>query len=102
MKILTFSTLFPNAVKPGHGIFVETRLRHLLASGQVEARVVAPVPWFPLHYTESRAVPRSEARNGIQVQHPRYPTLPKIGMNIAPALLAAGARASVARLLDEG
>ena len=27
MKILTFSTLFPNAQKPGHGIFVETRLR---------------------------------------------------------------------------
>ncbi|UUZ56825.1 hypothetical protein LP419_18565 [Massilia sp. H-1] len=38
MKILTFSTLFPNAEKPGHGIFVETRLRHLVASGQVEAR----------------------------------------------------------------
>ena len=33
MKILTFSTLFPNSEKPGHGIFVETRLRHLVASG---------------------------------------------------------------------
>ena len=31
MKILTFSTLFPNSAKPGHGIFVETRLRHLVA-----------------------------------------------------------------------
>jgi teichuronic acid biosynthesis glycosyltransferase TuaC len=102
MKILTFSTLFPNSIRPGHGIFVETRLRHLLASGQVEARVVAPVPWFPLHYSESRPVPRSETRNGVEVQHPRYLTLPKIGMNIAPGLLAAGARASVARLLDEG
>ncbi len=50
MKILTFSTLFPNAEKPGHGIFVETRLRHLAASGQVQAKVVAPVPWFPLSH----------------------------------------------------
>ena len=44
MKILTFTTLFPNQVKPNQAIFVETRLRHLVASGQVEARVVAPVP----------------------------------------------------------
>ena len=108
MKILTFSTLFPNAEKPGHGIFVETRLRHLVASGQVEARVVAPVPWFPLNhprfgdYAQFAKVARSENRSGIAVQHPRYPVLPKIGMNVAPALLAAGARASVARLLDEG
>ena len=36
LKVLTFSTLFPNSVKPGHGIFVETRLRELLKSGQVE------------------------------------------------------------------
>ena len=108
MKILTFSTLFPNAQKPGHGIFVETRLRHLVASGQVEARVVAPVPWFPLHhprfgnYAEYAKVPLQEQRSGIEVLHPRYPVLPKIGMNLAPSLLAAGARASVARMLDQG
>ena len=108
MNILTFSTLFPNSQKPGHGIFVETRLRHLLASGQVASRVVAPVPWFPLHhprfgaYADYAKVPAREQRNGIDVLHPRYPVLPKIGMNVSPALLAAGARASVARLLDEG
>ena len=108
MKILTFSTLFPNTEKPGHGIFVETRLRHLVASGQVEARVVAPVPWFPLHharfgnYAQFAKVPARETRLGIDVQHPRYMVIPKIGMNLAPSLLAAGARASVGRMLDEG
>ena len=30
MKILTFSTLFPNSEQPSHGIFVETRLKHLM------------------------------------------------------------------------
>lgn len=40
MRILTFSSLFPNLNQPSHGIFVENRLRHLLASGAVEARVV--------------------------------------------------------------
>jgi glycosyltransferase involved in cell wall biosynthesis len=108
MKILTFSTLFPNSAKPGHGIFVETRLRHLVASGRVESRVVAPVPWFPLRHPRFgawatwAAVPRHEQRFGIEVAHPRYPVLPRIGMNVAPALLAAATRGTIGRLLDEG
>jgi teichuronic acid biosynthesis glycosyltransferase TuaC len=108
MKILTFSTLFPNAEKPGHGIFVETRLRHLVASGQVEARVVAPVPWFPSRdprfgqYARFAAVPRRETRFGIEVTHPRYLTIPKVGMSVAPALLAAASKPAIARMLDEG
>jgi hypothetical protein len=58
-------------VRPSHGIFVETRLRHLLASGEVETRVIAPVPWFPFRhnmfgdYAHYAAVPRQEVRNGI-------------------------------------
>jgi glycosyltransferase involved in cell wall biosynthesis len=108
MKILTFSTLFPNSVKPGHGIFVETRLRHLVASGQVESRVVAPVPWFPLRHPRFgtwaawAAAPRREQRFGIEVVHPRYPVLPRVGMNVAPALLAAASRGAIGRLIDEG
>jgi glycosyltransferase involved in cell wall biosynthesis len=33
-------------------------------------------------------VPRLEQRNGVTVEHPRYPVVPKIGMHIAPALMA--------------
>ena len=46
VRILTFSTLYPSAVRPMHGIFVETRLRKLIESGAVNARVVAPCQWF--------------------------------------------------------
>ena len=108
MKILTFSTLFPNAEKPGHGIFVETRLRHLVASGEVESRVVAPIPWFPSthprfgNWARFAKAPRQEVRHGIAVSHPRYPVIPKIGMNLAPALLAQAAKPAIARLIDEG
>lgn len=108
MKILTFSTLFPNAAQPGHGIFVETRLRHLVASGQVESRVVAPVPWFPLSHerfgtwAKMARAPHAEIRHGIEVVHPRYPVLPKVGMNVAPFLLAQAAKPTLARLIDEG
>jgi teichuronic acid biosynthesis glycosyltransferase TuaC len=108
MRILTFSTLFPNTEKPGHGIFVETRLRHLVASGKVESRVVAPVPWFPStherfgNYARLARVPREETRHSIRVQHPRYPVLPKIGMNVAPALLAQSVKPAIGRIIDEG
>ena len=43
LRTLLFSTLFPSSVRPGHGIFVQTRLRELLATGAVDVRVVAPV-----------------------------------------------------------
>lgn len=108
LKVLTFSTLFPSSVRPGHGIFVETRLRELVKSGEVESRVVAPVPWFPSanprwgDYAKFAATPAREQRNGLDVLHPRYLLLPKVGMSTAPLTLALGARAAVRRLIDEG
>ena len=108
LKVLTFSTLFPSSVRPNHGIFVETRLRELLKSGQVESRVVAPVPWFPSsnprwgEYAKFAATPAREQRNGIDVRHPRYLLAPKVGMSSAPLTLALGARSAVQQLIDEG
>ncbi len=108
VRILTFSTLFPSSVRPGHGIFVETRLRELVASGKVESRVIAPVPWFfstnPKfgEYARIARTPLREERNGLDVQHPRYFLPPKVGMNVAPLALATGALPAVRRLLNEG
>ena len=47
LKIVTYTTLFPNCEQPTHGVFVENRLRNLIETGAINARVVAPVPWFP-------------------------------------------------------
>ncbi len=108
LKVLTFSTLFPSSVRPSHGIFVETRLRELMKSGEVESRVVAPVPWFPStsprwgDYARFAATPAREQRNGLDVLHPRYLLLPKVGMTLAPLTLALGARGTVQKLIDEG
>ncbi|AOF85725.1 glycosyl transferase 4-like family protein [Hydrogenophaga sp. RAC07] len=108
MKILLFSSLYPSSTRPIHGIFVETRLRELLKTGQVEAKVVAPVPWFPStsksfgEYAQFAATPRQEQRNGLEVHHPRYLLLPKVGMNLAPYTMALGALATVKRLQREG
>ena len=94
MNILTFTTLFPNAVVPHHGIFVERRLLHLLRHSSVKSTVFAPVPWFPFRnrlfgeYASYAAVPARENRSGMDVYHPRYPLIPKVGMSVAPMLLA--------------
>lgn len=108
MKILTFTTLFPSENRPNHGIFVETRLRELVAHGPVQARVVAPVPWFPFrhprfgNYAKFAQVPADEIRSGIQVSHPRYLLPPKVGMNVAPMLLSQWSKREIARILDQG
>jgi len=107
MKVLTFSTLYPNAARPAHGVFVETRLRQLLASGEIQSSVVAPVPWFPFThpafgaYAAQARAPRAETRNGIDVLHPRFPVLPKIGMTLAPLLLYRAVRPLVERVRRE-
>jgi teichuronic acid biosynthesis glycosyltransferase TuaC len=108
VRTLLFSTLYPSSVRPTHGIFVETRLRKLLEAGGVETRVVAPVPWFPStaprwgDYARMAATPVREHRNGIDVRHPRYLVVPKVGMTVTPLLLALAARPAVQALLDDG
>lgn len=108
MKLLTFSTLFPNAEQPNHGLFVETRLRYLVASGKVQSRVVAPVPWFPSthprfgNYARLARVPAAEERYGVPIVHPRYAALPKLGMYTAPWLMAQAAKPAIARIIDSG
>jgi teichuronic acid biosynthesis glycosyltransferase TuaC len=108
IRALLFSTLYPSSVRPVHGIFVETRLRELLKSGEVETKVIAPVPWFPFkakvfgEYAQFASTPEFEARNGVDVYHPRYFLPPKVGMNVAPYTLARAALPTIRKLIDGG
>jgi teichuronic acid biosynthesis glycosyltransferase TuaC len=108
LRLLTFTTLFPNREQPNHGIFVENRLRHLIANGEVESVVVAPVPYFPAsahgfgEWGKYARIERREERHGLVIHHPRYLVIPRVGMSVSPALLAAGTIGSVRRLLAEG
>lgn len=107
LRLLTFSTLYPNAARPNHGVFVENRLRHLVASGEVASLVVAPIPWFPSasrrfgDWAVNARAPRREQRHGLEVLHPRYPVVPKVGMTLAPWLLYRAMLPVFGRLLTE-
>jgi teichuronic acid biosynthesis glycosyltransferase TuaC len=108
MRTVTFTTLYPNESQPRHGIFIEQRLRHLLETGQVESRVVAPVPWFPFKhdrfgkYSVFARVPLYEERYGIRIWHPRYPLIPKLGESSTPLLMALGAKPVLDAMQAEG
>ncbi len=107
-RLLTFTTLYPSAAQPNHGVFVENRLRHLVATGRVASTVVAPVPWVPAAarhlgaWERYAGAPRRELRHALLVHHPRYPVVPRIGMAAAPWLLADASRRAIARLLEDG
>ena len=108
IKLLTFSSLFPNPVIPQHGVFVENRLRHLIASGEVESKVVAPVPWFPLsasffgEYAKFSQVPSQNIRHDITIEHPRYLVIPKIGMTMTPDAMVRSALPVIQKIIDDG
>ncbi|MGC8470519.1 MAG: glycosyltransferase family 4 protein [Acetobacteraceae bacterium] len=108
LRLLTFTTLYPNRSFPNHGIFVENRLRQLLATHPVTARVLAPVPWFPLAsprfgtWARHARVARQETRHGLAIDHPRYLAIPRLGMSAAPFLLYRAAAGALARMLGQG
>ena len=108
MRILTFSSLYPNRAMPNFGIFVENRLRHLVGSSDIDVRVVAPVPWSPGRhpsfgsYARWACVPREEQRHGLTILHPRYPRLPRYGLQSQALLMAAWSYDTLRRLRREG
>jgi glycosyltransferase involved in cell wall biosynthesis len=53
-------------------------------------------------YAEIARIPRLEERFGLRVDHPRYPLLPKIGMNWAPLALFAATLPLLRRQIKQG
>lgn len=94
LRVLTLSTLFPDAGRPNFGIFVERQTLGLAALQNVAVAVMSPVgiPPPPLslhpHFRKRRALPAEERWKGLRVHRPRVPHLPGPGMRFAPALMA--------------
>jgi glycosyltransferase involved in cell wall biosynthesis len=108
MNLLTFTTLYPNKAAPGQGIFVENRLRHLLATKAATALVLAPVPFFPSAHpifgawARHAEAPAAEQRFGIDILHPRYVSIPRVGSAMSPYFLYRAAARTLAGLLRGG
>ena len=107
LRLLTYTTLYPHAGAPNTGVFVENRLRHLVATGEAQSLVLAPTPIVPRfamrnpEWAKLAGAHPIEQRHGIRVEHPKY-LLPPKNMNVAPWLLYMPSERAVRRLLQAG
>jgi glycosyltransferase involved in cell wall biosynthesis len=96
MKVLVFTTVFPNSAQPTQGSFVFERIRHLAELAEV--RVVAPVNWR----VRLRAhVPRRHSTDGIDVSHPTFWYIPGIFKVLDGVLLFCSALLTLRRVRRE-
>ncbi len=85
MKILVITHIFPNHLEPTGGIFNKYQVRAL--AEYCEIKVIAPIPWFPgcglfskkVEFSYAGKVMAKETMDGLEVMHPLYLTIPKIG-----------------------
>lgn len=104
LRVLTLSTLFPDAVRPGFGGFVERQTLGLAALPGTAVTVVAPIglPVWPLRrlprFRDLGDLPQRETWKGLEVHRPRFATLPGTGARWHAAALARALRPVLDRL----
>ncbi len=85
MKILVFTSLFPNNMQPLNGIFIKERMLRVSRMDGCHVQVVAPVPYYPPIRNTRRwplsQVARHEEIDGMPVCHPRFFMTPKVAMS---------------------
>ncbi|MDI6735723.1 MAG: glycosyltransferase family 4 protein [bacterium] len=84
MKVLILTGLFPNNQQPNLGIFVKEQVVAL--NKFCSLKVVAPVPYFPpwkitKKWYKFSQIYKKEIQEGIEIFHPRWFIIPKIGMS---------------------
>jgi teichuronic acid biosynthesis glycosyltransferase TuaC len=108
LRVLVLARSYPSEMFPTLGLWVEQPTIQLRA--RHDMRVVSPVPWCPplpalrplAQYKRFRAIPRSERRHGVEIEHPRFVTGPGRSTYPADALTyTAGLLRSVDRIRRE-
>jgi teichuronic acid biosynthesis glycosyltransferase TuaC len=102
MKVLVFSSLYPNNRQPNRGVFVKERMTAVSRMDGCEVRVVAPVPYFPAirlgrRWEYSQIVEREDIE-GVTVHHPKYGMIPKVSMWLHGFLMFLGTLPLVHRI----
>ena len=106
VRILTFTSLFPNCAQPNLGVFIYQRMAAVVAIPGNSLEVIAPLPWSPPvaggeKGRRLQTVAAVERVGGITVHHPRYPLAPKVSMPVHGWLMFRGALGLVRRLHRE-
>ena len=100
-RVLSLSTLYPNAARPRFGTFVARSLEALAARGDWEVTVINPIGVPPITFGAYRDLAEAAVdgmENGIEVHRPIFRLIPGIGGRFNPAAIARAALPIVARL----
>jgi teichuronic acid biosynthesis glycosyltransferase TuaC len=104
LRVLTLSTLFPDATRSNFGVFVERQTLGLAAHPEVELKLVAPIglpPW-PLsraaRFAPLTALPHHETWRGVETWRPRFTTLPGTGGRFHVAALVRALKPLLTRI----
>jgi glycosyltransferase involved in cell wall biosynthesis len=94
LRVLTLSTLYPDAARPTFGVFVERQTQALAAREGVEVEVASGVglpPWpLSLHpHYRAKQGSKSGAWNGLFVHRVPFRTLPRLPAGAGKALARA-------------
>jgi teichuronic acid biosynthesis glycosyltransferase TuaC len=106
VKILTYTSLFPNNVTPNLGAFVARRMACWAEKYASSWRIVAPVPFFPKLPVQTPWQKYSDIFNrepfqNHMVHHPVYLMLPKIGLPIQGLSMALCTSAAAKHIISE-
>jgi teichuronic acid biosynthesis glycosyltransferase TuaC len=82
VKVLVITNLYPNSQEATRGTYNSQQCQGL--SKLCDIKIVAPLPWSPMSTVFKRGavfakVPEHEIVDGLEVYHPRYFMVPKIG-----------------------
>jgi hypothetical protein len=84
MKVLVFTSLYPNNVVNHHGVFIKERMSHFSRLDGCQVKVVARSRTFPIRgnwrWQYSGGAARDPRRS--RGHHPRYLMPPKVGMTL--------------------
>jgi teichuronic acid biosynthesis glycosyltransferase TuaC len=91
LRVLVFTTVFPNPGMPLHGTFVLERIRHVAQLADIE--VVVPIPWFRLF-----SAPIRQDKAILAVRHPRFWYIPKFLKSLRGIFLFISVVGGIARI----
>jgi teichuronic acid biosynthesis glycosyltransferase TuaC len=81
-RVLSLSTLYPNAADPRFGIFIARSLEALAARGDWRVTVINAIGLPPLRFGRYSALARAAvdgSERGVKVHRPTFPLVPRFG-----------------------
>ncbi|WP_234030282.1 glycosyltransferase [Erythrobacter mangrovi] len=90
-RVLSLSTLFPNAAQPRFGIFVAKSLEALQRDTHWEAVVVNPIGVPPIAFGRYKPIAQAaqDGRDfGLAVHRPTFRLIPRVGGRLNPGVIA--------------